>query len=101
MSAEITGIIRAVQRKSGTLTVDGIAGPKTWAWIAWKLGADESTGDASATEPADPRSEQYIATLLPNVQPVARKFLREVNAALAESGLTIKIVSGTRSDDEQ
>lgn len=39
-SPEIIEMIKGVQRSSGTLTVDGIAGPKTWEWIALKLGGN-------------------------------------------------------------
>lgn len=48
---------------------------------------------------ADPRSEKNIATLLEQVQPIARKFLVEVNAQF--DGKVAKIISGTRTYEEQ
>ena len=50
---------------------------------------------------ADPRSEENILTLDPAVQEVARRFLEQANDSLKESGLTAKIISGTRSYAEQ
>ena len=45
----------------------------------------------------DARSEKKIATLQPWVQPIARKFI----AALRSSGIDARVLSGTRSYDEQ
>lgn len=49
----------------------------------------------------DPRSAQAIATLLPSVQPRFRAFLEAANKAMKAHGLTVKIISGTRSYAEQ
>lgn len=49
----------------------------------------------------DPRSAQAIATLLPSVQPRFRAFLETANKAMKAHGLSVKIISGTRSYAEQ
>lgn len=49
----------------------------------------------------DPRSAQAIATLLPSVQPRFRAFLEAANKAMKAHGLSVKIISGTRSYAEQ
>jgi peptidoglycan L-alanyl-D-glutamate endopeptidase CwlK len=59
--------------------------------------------ETSAT-PKDPRSEKNIATLLPNVQPTMRTFLRELNERLMREygpGTIAQIISGTRTNEEQ
>src|SRR4030095_8656518 len=45
----------------------------------------------------DPRSESVIATLLPEVQPYARALVTKS----AQNGITIKVISGLRTYDEQ
>ena len=87
--------IRAVQAKLG-VTVDGNPGPQTWDAIYRQIvgSAPIPTG---TTTLADERSERNIATLLPEVQPLARALLE--NAAAI--GICIKALSGTRSYDEQ
>ncbi|MCY1406628.1 Peptidoglycan L-alanyl-D-glutamate endopeptidase CwlK precursor [compost metagenome] len=50
-----------------------------------------------AVSRVDPRSESNIATLLPEVQPLARTLVQK--AAL--NGIEIKIISGFRSYEEQ
>src|ERR1043166_5001097 len=45
----------------------------------------------------DPRSEKNIKTLVPDAQEWARAFLQRVNAA----GIGAKIISGTRTYEEQ
>ena len=87
--------IRAVQTKIGA-TVDGNPGPQTWAAIYRRI-VGEPPQTAETTTIADARSEQNIATLLPPVQPLARSLI----AAAATAGFTIKIISGTRTYDEQ
>jgi peptidoglycan L-alanyl-D-glutamate endopeptidase CwlK len=49
----------------------------------------------------DIRTEGNIQTLQPEAQKRARRFLTEVSARLASDGLTFKIISGTRTYDEQ
>jgi peptidoglycan L-alanyl-D-glutamate endopeptidase CwlK len=45
----------------------------------------------------DKRSEKNIATLLPEVQPIARALVQKA----AANGITIKIISGRRTYDQQ
>jgi peptidoglycan L-alanyl-D-glutamate endopeptidase CwlK len=104
----IPDTIRAVQQMLG-ITVDGIAGPKTWKAIYDKiyLGCSNSPEDrknlqlASDTfenlDKLDERSVKNIATLLPEAQPYARALVYEARAA----GIDIKVISGTRSYQEQ
>ncbi len=49
----------------------------------------------------DIRTEGNIQTLLPKAQRKARQFLTEVTAKLSTDGLIFKIISGTRTYDEQ
>lgn len=105
---DLTDIISAVQKALG-VEVDGTAGPETWNAIynricRKKAGPPRKT---SVAEPAalrvgarnrvDDRSEKAIATLLPQVQPYARAL---VNKAV-QHGITIKILAGTRTYEEQ
>lgn len=48
-------------------------------------------------ETIDPRSEKYIATLLPELRPVVRLLVHKA----AQSGIQIKIISGLRTTAEQ
>lgn len=81
------------------LKPDGIVGPATWAAL------DANAAKMAPAKPAEPpamglvdeRSEKMIATLHPAIQNKARKFVQE--AAL--QGITIKIISGLRSYEEQ
>jgi peptidoglycan L-alanyl-D-glutamate endopeptidase CwlK len=52
---------------------------------------------SEAIAPVDRRSEKTIATLLPEVQPIARALVQKASAA----GITIKIISGLRTYQEQ
>jgi peptidoglycan L-alanyl-D-glutamate endopeptidase CwlK len=87
--------IRAVQAKVGA-TVDGNPGPQTWNAIYRSI-VGEPPVSSGTTTLADERSERNIATLLPQAQPIARALI-ESAAAL---GIAIKVISGTRSYDEQ
>ena len=87
--------IRAVQAKVG-VAVDGNPGPQTWAAIYRQIVGEPPQIPATPTL-ADQRSEQNIATLLPPVQPLARELI----AAAAAAGIAIKIISGTRTYEEQ
>jgi peptidoglycan LD-endopeptidase CwlK len=99
-------MIRAVQNALG-VDVDGNAGPDTWNAIYNRIcpGASPptstSTSTAAAAPPSgdkvDPRSESVIATLLPEVQPYARALVTKA----AANGITIKVISGLRTYDEQ
>ena len=93
MSLDAT--IRAVQAKLG-VTVDGNPGSQTWNAIYRQVVGEPPQTPANPTL-ADQRSEQNIATLLPPVQPLARALI----AAAATAGITIKIISGTRTYEEQ
>ena len=87
--------IRAVQAKLG-VTVDGNPGPQTWNSICRSLVGEPPVPSAPATL-ADERSERTIATLLPQVQPLARALIESAAAI----GIAIKIISGTRTFAEQ
>ena len=98
-------MIRAVQKAVG-VDVDGNAGPQTWAAIYNKICPNApapvaATSTSSSSPPTgdkvDPRSETNIATLLPEVQPYARALVTKA----AQNGITIKVISGTRTYDEQ
>lgn len=87
--------IRAVQAKLG-VTVDGNPGPQTWNAIHRSL-IGEPPAFAGTGTFADERSERNIATLLPQIQPLARALIESAAAI----GIAIKVISGTRSYDEQ
>lgn len=111
-------LVRRVQDRVG-VKADGIFGPQTLAAVAEAL---EAAGEffahagireepSAATQPvtpkvtpvtlegtpADPRSEKNIATLLPQVRPLARRLLAEA----ARRGIVAKVTSGSRSYAEQ
>ncbi len=111
--------VEEVQRKLG-LKTDGLAGALTWAAIhARVLGGspegetrrqgDQESGVSPSPHlpispspslpetPASDRSERLIATLLPPVQAKARRLFH----LAAENGITIEIISGTRTYAEQ
>lgn len=95
----IERIIRQVQQELG-VQVDGKAGPQTWAAIHQRIvpRADRSLLEfALEGERANARSEQVIATLELIVQPYARALYFK---ALG-NGITINIISGFRSFQEQ
>ena len=87
--------IRAVQAKLG-VTVDGNPGPQTWNSIYRSIVGEPPVPFAPTTL-ADERSERTIATLLPQVQPLARALIESAAAI----GIAIKIISGTRTFAEQ
>lgn len=95
---DITDMIRAIQQALG-VQVDGRAGPETWGAIYAALVKKKIDGQApqAAISPVDARSEARIATLLPEVQPMARALVQKA----AASGIQIKVISGTRSFAEQ
>ena len=49
----------------------------------------------------DERTESNIATLHPNAQEAARRFMAAVIPAMEPEGVTVKIISGTRTYAEQ
>ena len=87
--------IRAVQAKLG-VTVDGNPGPQTWAAIHRSIVGEPPVSSGTGTL-ADERSERNIATLLPQVQPLARALIESAAAI----GIAIKVISGTRTYEEQ
>lgn len=95
---KIEQLISAVQSVLG-VDVDGKAGPETWGAIYERVVGPtlNATPPAPDLDPVDPRSEKVIATLLPEVQPMARALVQK--AAL--SGIRIKVISGFRTYAEQ
>ena len=91
-------MVAAVQQKLN-IRVDGKPGPTTWGALYKAIVGDGAPGDIGSTAIAnvDPRSEKNIATLLPEVQPMARELVHKATAA----GITIRIISGLRSYAEQ
>jgi peptidoglycan L-alanyl-D-glutamate endopeptidase CwlK len=94
----IEEMIAAVQQKLG-IDVDGKAGPQTWGAIYERLVGKKIDGHkpSEAIAGVDSRSEKTIATLLPEVRPIARSLVQKA----AASGITIKIISGLRTYKEQ
>lgn len=95
---KIEEMIAAVQKKLG-VDADGRAGPDTWGAIYAHIVKPTVGGlpPEEAIDTVDPRSEKVIATLLPEVQTVARALVQK--AAL--NGIRIKIISGLRTYAEQ
>lgn len=92
-------MIRAVQQTLG-IDVDGKAGPQTWGAIHQHIVRPQTTPKVAFTGPRDDanaRSERIIATLLPHVRPYARALYFKAR----DNGITINIISGTRTFDEQ
>jgi peptidoglycan L-alanyl-D-glutamate endopeptidase CwlK len=95
----IDEMITAIQKELG-VGVDGKAGPETWGAIykkICKVTKSEMAQTVGSLEPVDARSEKTIATLLPEVQPLARALVHKSSA----NGVTIKILSGLRTYEEQ
>lgn len=95
---QITEMIEAVQKKL-KIEVDGKAGTETWGAIYAAIVKPSINGiDPSfAISKVDDRSERNIATLLPEVQPLAHALVQKA----AANGITIKIISGLRTYAEQ
>jgi peptidoglycan L-alanyl-D-glutamate endopeptidase CwlK len=95
---QIEDIITAVQKKLG-IQIDGRAGPETWSAIYAAIVKPKAaqTTPAALIDTVDPRSENAIATLLPEVQPIARTLVQRA----AQCGIQIKIISALRSYQEQ
>jgi len=87
--------IRAVQAKIG-VTVDGNPGPQTWTAIHRAIVGEQPAPTGTKTL-ADERSERNIVTLLAEVQPLARTLIESAAAI----GIAIKVISGTRTYEEQ
>ena len=105
---DLPEIISAVQKALG-VEVDGTAGPETWNAIydricrrkagprPKKSVAKLAAVRAGAPDRVDDRSEKAIATLLPQVQPYARALVKKA----AQHGITIKVIAGLRTYEEQ
>ncbi|HTG33668.1 MAG TPA: M15 family metallopeptidase [Thermoanaerobaculia bacterium] len=91
-------MIAAVQKELG-LQIDGRAGPETWGAIYAHIVKPTVAGvpPGQALEAVDARSEKNIATLLPEVQPMARALIQRA----AFNGIRIKVISGLRTFAEQ
>lgn len=101
----IEAIVRAVQKELG-LDQDGKAGPQTWTAIYQRVcGKEPDAGGGGGTpklpsaagDKVDDRSEQVIATMQPEVRPYARALVLKARSA----GITIKVISGLRTYEEQ
>jgi peptidoglycan L-alanyl-D-glutamate endopeptidase CwlK len=91
-------MIAAVQKELG-VQIDGRAGPETWGAIYAHIVKPTVAGvpPGQAIEAVDARSEKNIATLLPEVQPMARALVQRA----AFNGIRIKVLSGLRTYAEQ
>ena len=95
---EITQLIRQVQRELA-INVDGKAGPQTWEAIYRRIvpRVDQARGADMHDAATNARSEEVIATLEPVVQPYARALYFKAR----ENGITINVISGLRSFEQQ
>ena len=95
---KIEEMIAAVQEKLG-VQVDGRAGPETWGAIYARIVKPTVHGmqPDDAIDAVDARSEKNIASMLPDVRPIARGLVQK--AAL--NGIRIKVISGLRTYAEQ
>jgi peptidoglycan LD-endopeptidase CwlK len=105
---DLPEIINAVQKALG-VDVDGTAGPETWDAIYNRIcrgkaapprktsAAVSAAVRAGARDRVDDRSEKAIAALLPQVQPYARALVKKA----AQHGITIKVIGGLRTYEEQ
>ena len=91
----IIDMIKAVQTELG-LEVDGKPGIQTWGAIFARI-CPEQAAKPITEDLVDERSEKNIATLQPHVRPYARALVQKA----ADMGITVKIISGTRSKAEQ
>lgn len=91
----VPDVIRAIQKALG-IGVDGYAGPETWQAIYSRIVPNAQPLTATSDK-VDDRSEKVIATLLPEAQPYARALVTKAGA----DGITIKVISGLRTYDEQ
>ena len=89
---KVEQMISAVQARLG-VQVDGRAGPQTWGAIYEHIVGRT----AHRIDAVDKRSEKSIATLLPEVRPIARALVHTA----ASTGIRIKIISGLRTYAEQ
>ncbi|MEX5669260.1 D-alanyl-D-alanine carboxypeptidase family protein, partial [Pseudomonas neuropathica] len=72
--------------------------PQTWIAIAQRLVPDQAVTLADdSTSDLDPKSKKNIDTLLPQVRPYAIALIQKAKL----NGITIKIISGLRTYEEQ
>ena len=94
---KIEEMISAVQQSLG-VTVDGKPGPETWKAVYQRLVVKRNTPKTSVdVASVDARSEKVIATLLPELRPLARALVQKA----ASSKMQIKIISGFRTYADQ
>lgn len=91
-------VIMEVQQALG-VTIDGRPGVQTWTAIRDRIvpGAKSDPLPPSVAGRVDDRSEGVIATLHPAVHDVARALVHRA----AGQGITVKLISGTRTYAEQ
>jgi len=90
-------LTKAVQEKLG-VPADGKAGPITMQAIYKAVcGHPDASAAAIISRPLDERSERCIASLHPQVQPLARSLVQ----IAAKHGVEICVISGNRSYEEQ
>ena len=93
----LTELTRQVQQKLG-VTADGQIGPITMQAIHKAVCGDpDASAAAVISRPLDERSELCIASLHPQVQPLARELVK----IAAEHGVEIRVISGNRTYEEQ
>ena len=79
--------------------IDGDVGPKTLEAVG-KFEADTEQV-ANELGSFDKRTEKSIRTMLIPTQRKAREFMKDIGQAGLSQGLTVRILSGTRTFDEQ
>jgi peptidoglycan L-alanyl-D-glutamate endopeptidase CwlK len=88
---------RRIQEFLG-IPADGVPGNQTALAVASRLGIDAAAPAAiSSIVTIDPRSAANIATLTPDAQVKAREWLLKC----LEAGINVKIITGTRTYQEQ
>lgn len=94
----IEEMIAAVQQALG-VEADGKAGPQTWGAIYARLVGKkiDQVKPSEAISAVDERSEKVIATLLPELRPMARTLVQKA----ANAGIVIRVLSGLRTYEEQ
>jgi peptidoglycan L-alanyl-D-glutamate endopeptidase CwlK len=93
---KLDDMIRAVQQAVG-VEADGNASPQTWGAIYNRICPNAQPPAPTSGDKVDDRSEKFIATLLPEVQPYARALVTKA----AANGITIIVICGTRTYAEQ
>ena len=90
-------LTKQVQEKLG-VPADGKVGPITMQAIYNAVcGHPDASAAAIISRPLDDRSERCIASLHPQVQPLARSLIQ----IAAEHGVEIRVISGNRTYEEQ